>query len=52
MANRKTYHVISGGDGGWRVKAEGGSRASSTYRNKADAIRSDRDLAQVTQLGG
>lgn len=37
MANRKTYHVD--GAGGWRVKAEGASRASSTHENKTDAVQ-------------
>jgi len=51
MANRKTYHVTSGGKGGWRVKAEGASRASNTYENKADAVQRAKDLAKAQPLG-
>lgn len=51
MANRKTYHVTADGEGGWRVKADGGYRASSTHENKADAVQSAKDLAKAQPLG-
>jgi len=51
MANRKTYHVTADGEGGWRVKAEGASRASSTHENKAEAVGSAKDLAKSQPLG-
>lgn len=51
MASRKTYHVNADGAGGWRVKAEGASRASSTHDNKSDAVQSARDLAKSQSLG-
>jgi|GEM_PF-1164631 len=51
MANRKTYHVTSDGEGGWRVKAESASRASSTHENKADAVENAKDLAKAQPLG-
>ena len=51
MAKRKTYHVTADGDGGWRVKATGGARASSTHENKTDAVQSAKDLAKGQPLG-
>jgi len=51
MAKRKTYHVTSDGEGGWRVKAEGASLASSTHENKEDAVQRAKDLAKVHPLG-
>lgn len=51
MANRKTYHVTHDGDGGWKVKAEGSSRASSTHDNKAEAVQSAKELAKAQPLG-
>jgi uncharacterized protein YdaT len=51
MANRKTYHVTPDGAGGWRVKAEGASRASSAHENKTDAVQSAKNLAKAQPLG-
>jgi len=51
MASRKTYHVTSDGEGGWRVKAEGASRASSTHEKKADAVEGAKGLAKNQPLG-
>jgi len=51
MASRKTYHVTSDGEGGWRVKGEGASRASSTHEDKVDAVQSAKDLAKAQPLG-
>lgn len=39
------------GQGGWRVKAESASRASSTHENKTDAVQSAKDLAKAQPLG-
>jgi hypothetical protein len=44
---RETYHVTADGEGGCRVKAEGGARAASTHRNKANAVQNDKDLAKA-----
>jgi len=35
MTKRKTYHVTLGIDGGWKVKEEKASRASSSHDTKA-----------------
>lgn len=51
MANRKTYHVTADGDGGWCLKAEDASRASSTHDNKADAVQSAKGLAKKQAFG-
>ena len=51
MASRKTYHVTPNQDGGWNVKAEHASRASSTCDNKADAVDRGRELAKSQPLG-
>ena len=51
MASRKTYHVTASPDGGWRVKAEGASRAASTEDKKTDAVDITRDLAKKQPLG-
>ncbi|MFP4106355.1 MAG: DUF2188 domain-containing protein [Phycisphaerae bacterium] len=51
MPKRKAYHVTSDGNGGWRVKAEGVARASSTHENKADAVQIAKDLARAQPLG-
>ena len=51
MASRKTYHVTADDAGGWRVKAEGASRASSTHSKKADAVQSAKDFAKSQALG-
>lgn len=48
---RKTYHVSPSGDGGWKVKAEGASRASGVHEAKAPAIAQARELAGNAGLG-
>ena len=48
---RKTYHVTPNGDGGWKVKAEGASRAAGVHEEKAPAIAQARDLAKSAGLG-
>jgi hypothetical protein len=51
IAERKTRHVTADGEGGWRVKAEGEARASSTHENKTDAVQSAKALAKNHALG-
>ncbi len=51
MANRKTYHVTAKRGGGWNVKGENASRASSTHDTKADAVDGARKLAKSQPLG-
>jgi uncharacterized protein YdaT len=51
MADRKTYHVTPNQEGGWNVKGEGASRASSTHETKADAVDRARELAKSQSLG-
>lgn len=51
MATRKTYHVAPYDEGGWNVKAENASRASSSHENKADAIERAKELAKAQSLG-
>ena len=51
MAKRKTYHVTSGPDGGWKVKEEKASRASSSHETKAEAVERAKELAKNQDLG-
>ena len=51
MAKRKTYHVTQNDAGGWDVKGEGASRASSSSGTKAEAVERGRQLARNQPLG-
>ena len=51
MASRKTYHVTPNQQGGWNVKAENASRASSACDTKAEAVDRAKDLAKSQSLG-
>jgi len=52
MAKRKVYHVVPDADSGsWKVKAEGGQRASSVHQTKAEAEKAARNLAKNQPLG-
>jgi len=51
MPKRKTYHVIPRTDGGWNVKEENASRASSSHATKAEAIARAKELAKKQALG-
>ena len=51
MAKRAVYHVTPTGDGDWKVKAVGSSRASSTHENKADAVDRATDLGKEHRPG-
>lgn len=51
MAKRKTYHVTPNTDGGWKVKEEKASRASSKHETKAEAVERAKELAKNQELG-
>lgn len=51
MPKRMTYHVTPGADGGWKVKEENASRASSNHDTKAEAIERAKELAKNQNLG-
>ena len=36
---RKTQHVVPGKNGGWSVKKGGASKASKTFKTKAEAVK-------------
>lgn len=43
---RKSYVVTAHPDGGWQVRAEGASRASSVHRTKPEAVAAAKELAR------
>lgn len=43
---RKTYLVMPHPQGGWKVQAEGASRASSVHRTKAEAVAAAKEKAR------
>ncbi len=51
MPKRKTYHVTPRTDGGWNVKKENASRASSSHDTKTEAIARAKELAKKQALG-
>lgn len=51
MAERKTWHVTSAGDGDWKVKARGADRAAGIFSEKVDAVERGRELARGQSLG-
>lgn len=46
MPERKTYHVTPHPEGGWKVEAEGSTRASSTHQTKEEAADNAKELAK------
>ena len=46
LEKRRAYHVTTHPDGGWRVDAEGASRASSVHPTKEGALARARELAK------
>jgi uncharacterized protein YjbJ (UPF0337 family) len=42
----KTYLVTPHANGGWKVQAEGASRASSVHRTKAEAVAAAKEKAR------
>lgn len=51
MAIRRTYHITPNANGGWNVKAEDASRASSSHKTKAEAVTRGKELAKSQNLG-
>ncbi len=51
MSKRKTYHVTPGTNGGWKVKGEKVSRASSSHETKAKAVERAKEPAKNQGLG-
>lgn len=43
----RVYHVQPNPEGGWRVQGENALRASSRHRNKEQAVKRGRELAQA-----
>jgi uncharacterized protein YjbJ (UPF0337 family) len=43
---RKTYVVTAHPNGGWQVRTEGASRASSVHRTKPEAVAAAKELAR------
>ena len=46
LGERKTYVVTTHADGGWKVQAEGASRATSVHKTKGGAVAKARELAR------
>ena len=46
MGERTTYYVRAHPAGGWRVQAEGTSRATSVHKTKNEAVASGKRLAR------
>jgi hypothetical protein len=42
---RDKYRITPAGDGDWKVKRDGASRADSIHPNKSDAVERGKDLA-------
>lgn len=49
MAERTTYYVSAHADGGWKVQAEGTSRATSVHKTKGEAVANAKELARDQQ---
>src|ERR687890_2316782 len=45
LGERKTYVVTTHADGGWKVQAEGASRATSVHKTKGEAVSNAKELA-------
>lgn len=46
LGERKTYFVSSHPNGGWKVQAEGASRATSVHKTKGEAVANAKELAR------
>ncbi len=46
LGERKTYFVTTHADGGWKVQAEGTSRATSVHKTKGEAVANAKELAR------
>lgn len=51
MTDRKTYHVTPNHGEGWKVKAEGASKASNVCDTKAEAVQRAKELAKAQPEG-
>lgn len=51
MSERKAYHVTPHPEGGWKVEAEGATRASSTHQTKEEAVDNAKELAKSQEPG-
>lgn len=47
MAERVTYHVMPGEQGGWNVLQENSGKVMSSYQSRTQAILAGRDLART-----
>jgi hypothetical protein len=47
MAERVTYHVMPGEQGGWNVLQENSGKLMSNHQSKTQAILAGRDLAKT-----
>ncbi|MCU0916797.1 MAG: DUF2188 domain-containing protein [Planctomycetes bacterium] len=47
MAERVTYHIMPGANGGWDVVQEHTGNVFGNHRSRTDAILQGRDLAQT-----
>jgi len=50
-SRRRVYHVTARPGGGWIVRAEGATRATSTHATKEEAVARGRELAKSSGLG-
>ncbi|MGH3147781.1 MAG: DUF2188 domain-containing protein [Rubrobacter sp.] len=46
LGERKTYFVGTHPNGGWKVQAEGASRATSVHKTKGEAVANAKELAR------
>lgn len=51
MGKRTVYYVSPQGDGDWKVKKEGATKATNVYANKEDAVQRAKELAKNQELG-
>ena len=51
MGSRTVYYVSPNGNGDWKVKKEGASKATNIFDNKQDAIQRAKELAKSHELG-
>jgi uncharacterized protein YjbJ (UPF0337 family) len=49
IGERNTYVVTTHANGGWKVQAEGASRATSVHKTKGEAVANAKELARSHQ---
>ncbi len=47
MSKRKTYHMTSNTDGGWKIKEEKASRAPNSQDTKVEAVDRAKELTKT-----